>query len=330
MSNMGRITQTLGDAGTEVTVGALNVIKASGKGMTIVADGSTDLLSNTVNTASGLVKNLGATAVATLGTVATVTERVENSTKEAAQRRADIEKTKTSNLKDKNEAEIAKSKADTKVELLRIQNLYEIQQEEIKREQEAKLAKLNAVSTQYLLDQTENIKNQQMAYYYGFKQNNSKVPGFEKSVNPFNRIITNWCYSYIPEYFVTEKGEFIDIKYPEQMPNGLRPLTIMAKDKNIKKDKDNDNDNYNDIIIDFEMKMQKKWGGKIVAERVPIIKYVAKPDQNPIDGQMYYRLLWFVCPAEYRRGGKKRKTNKTHKKRKANRRRTAARRHSRR
>ena len=113
------------------------------------------------------------------------------------------------------------------------------------------------------------------------------------------------------------------------MPNGLRPLTIMAENRNI-----NNGDDKN-IIIDFEMKMLKKWGGRIVAERVPIIKYVTDPDQNPIDGQMYYRLIWFVCPAEYRRGGrrrthKKRKTNKTHKKRKTNRKRTAARRHSRR
>ena len=159
-----------------------------------------------------------------------------------------------------------------------------------------------------------------MAYYYGFKQNNSKVPGFEKSVNPLNRIITNWCYSYLPEYFVTTNGEIIDITYPEEMPNGLRPSTIMAKNRK----------NKADIIIEFEMKMQKKWGGRrIVAERVPIIKYVADPYQNPIDGQMYYRLLWFVCPAEYRRGGQYKK-RKTHKKRKVNRKRTAARRNNRR
>ena len=319
-----RIGDTAQAAATELTVGALTAIKASGQLMTKGSEATVDIFGNVADTG----KNLTGTVSNVTGTIADLTAQMQTKTKEAAKALAiteqDITRQKITLSKGKADVSIAKSEAETQKQLLQIQNEYEIAQEKLKSEQEAILAKLKASETQKLLDQEDNIKNQKMAYYYGFKQNNSKVPGFEKSVNPFNRIITNWCYSYLPEYFVTTNGEIIDIEYPKEMPNGLRPLTIMAENRNI-----NNGDDKN-IIIDFEMKMLKKWGGRIVAERVPIIKYVTDPDQNPIDGQMYYRLIWFVCPAEYRRGGKKRKTNKTHKKRKTNRKRTAARRHSRR
>ena len=114
MSNTERITQAFGDAGTEVTVGALNVIKASGQGMTIVADKST-----------GIVTNLGDVAVTTTetfanvtGTVAGLTNQMKTKTQEAAKALAiteqDITRQKIAQSKGTADVSIAQSEADTK------------------------------------------------------------------------------------------------------------------------------------------------------------------------------------------------------------------------
>ena len=311
-----RIGDTAQAAATELTVGALTAIKASGQLMTKGSEATVDIFGNVADTG----KNLTGTVSNVTGTIADLTAQMQTKTKEAAKALAiteqDITRQKIALSKGTADVEIAKSEAETQNQLLKIQNDYEIKQEELKSEQEAILAKLKASETQKLLDQEDNIKNQKMAYYYGFKQNNpNSEVGFKKSIIPLSK----WCYSYIPEYFVTEKGDIIDIIYPAQMPNGGRQYPVTAINKNT----------MQNITIDLVTRMKN---GFIYTSqvKVPIIKYVTDPDQNPIDGQMYYRLIWFVCPAEYRRGGKKRKTHKTHKRRKSNRRRTAARRHSRR
>ena len=335
---MSGIGDTAKAAGTAVVVGALNVIETSGK---LLTTGS-KIVGNVADTG----KNLTSTVSSVTGTIAGLSEQIQTKTQEAAIALAttekDVTRKKIALSQVNTNIAIAKRQAQSTVELEKFKNKEERELNELRLKQQSKIAELklaqekekkqteeylaqfNAESTQSLLKQEDNIKNQEMAYYYGFKDSNTNSEvGFKKSIMPF----TNWCYSYIPEYFVTTNAEMIEFEYPDELLKSkqLRPSPIMAINK-----KTNQN-----IIIDFEYIGQKNFMGKLVYSKVPVIEYVEDPDKNPIYGKMYYRLLWFVCPS-YIKGGKKRKTqksrktNKTHKKRKANRRRTAARRHNRR
>ena len=323
-------------AGTAVTVGALNVIKASGQLMTT----GSDIVVNVADTG----KNLTSTVKSVTGAVSALSNQIEIKTQEAALALATTEKDVTRKKIALSEVNtniaIAKRQAQSTVELEKFKNNEErelnelrlkqqskiaelkLAQEKEKKQTEEYLAKFNADATQSLLKQEDNIKNQEMAYYYGFKDTNTDSEvGFNKSKMPFSK----WCYSYIPEYFVTKDAEMIQFRIPEELLKSkeLRPSTITVYNKMKETQK---------ITIDFEYIGQKNFMGKLVYSKVPVIKYVDDPNQNLIYGKMYYKLIWFVCPS-YIKGGryKKRKTNKTHKKRKTNRRRTAAaRRHNRR
>ena len=85
------------------------------------------------------VKAVGSATGTIYGTIATTTQRMENSTREMASRRAEIERGKTASQKGKTEAEIAQIEANTKTKLLEIQNKYDKEQARLKLEQEQEL-----------------------------------------------------------------------------------------------------------------------------------------------------------------------------------------------
>jgi hypothetical protein len=319
----GDISQSAKNAGTAVIEGGLQVVESSGQIMGYAGKISSD----TAKTAAGLVNVAGDTSVkvatglgnavgkaseivsSTVGAVAITTQRMENSTKEMALRRAEIERQKTAEQKGKTESEIAQIEANTKIQLLNIQNGYDEQQQRLKLEQEQKLDKLNSEQTQQLLNQKDNTNKQQKAYYYGFTKSNPTPidTGYKKSSVPFSE----WCYSYIPQYFVTNEGSVIDISFSETFPSGQRSQNITAINEAMGQN----------ITIGFETQVQKDWKGKPYYLQVPVIKFQeSNGETKTLFGKMYYTLIWFVCSTTNRGG--RRRTNKRRRNRKTNKRRT--------
>jgi len=317
----GDISQSAKNAGTAVIEGGLQVVESSGQIMGYAGK----IGSDTAKTAAGLVNVAGDTSVkiasglgdaagkateivsSTVGAVAITTQRMENSTKEMALRRAEIERQKTAEQKGKTEAEIAQIEANTKIQLLNIQNGYDEQQQRLKLEQEQKLDKLNSEQTQQLLNQKDNTNKQNKAYYYGFTKSNPTPidTGYKNSSVPFSE----WCYSYIPQYFVTNEGSIIDISFSETFPTDQRPQNIIAINKATGQN----------IIIGFETQPQKDWKGKLYYLQVPVIKFQeSNGETKTLFGKMYYTLIWFICNTTNRGG--RRKTNKRRRNRKTNRR----------
>jgi hypothetical protein len=246
----------------------------------------------------------------TIGAIATTTERIENSTKEMATRRALIEQQKTSAQQGKTAAEIAQIEVDTKLKLQQIDNDYQISQKKEEDKLANEIDKLNSSQIQQLLTQQDNADKKSKSYYYGFTNNNPK-PTDTGSVKA--RLYKTLCYSYIPKYFVTETGTIIDIVLPERKmtDDSKRDTIIQAKDKSNR-----------DILIDFVTQKNTSFYGPTFLT-VPVIQY---SDDNPSvnNGKMYYNKIWFACNTN---GGKKRRTNKRRiNKRRTNKRRTNKRR----
>ena len=307
-------------AGTDVAVGTFNTLGAVGKIASSASSTTAKLVDVTGKTAVGVTSNLGAAAVSgakilssTTEAISTTTERMANSTKEMAKRRAEIERQKTADQMGKTQTEIAQIESNTKVNLTNIQNKYDEDQAILKSEQEAKLDKINSQQTQALLNQKDNTRKQNTAYYYGFTKSNPGPNdiGFNKSSVPFSK----WCYSYIPQYFVAADGSTINIYLPETMPNGQRPYFINAIDNNL---------NQN-IQIVFESQSITNMFKQTSFSQDPVIKYAGG---NNIKGKMYYNLIWFVCDTY--NGGKRRKTKRRTANRRTNKRRTNRRRTNRR
>jgi len=304
---MNKISDSAKAAGINLAVGVADTVGAAGK-----------IASSVSNTAVGVTSSLGDAATSgvkivssTVGTIATTTQRMENSTKEMALRRAEIERQKTAAQKGKSEAEIAQIEANTKIQLLNIQNDYDEQQARLKLEKEQKLDKLNSEQTQLLLNQKDNTNKQQKAYYYGFTKSNPTPidTGYKKSSTPFSK----WCYSYIPQYFVTNEGSIIDISFSETFPTGQRSQNIIAINKATGEN----------IIIGFETQSITNMFKQVSFLQMPVINYNDENGSNKkVNGKMYYTLIWFVCPTT-NRGGRKRRTNKrkTNLRRRTNRRR---------
>ncbi len=308
----GSVSDAFKQAGTNVAVGIADTVGSVGQ-----------IASSVSNTAVGVTDSAGKAAVAgvqivssTVGAIATTTQRMENSTKEMALRRAEIERQKTAQQKGKTEAEIAQIEANTKIQLLKIQNDYDEQQARLKLEKEQKLDKLNSEQTQQLLNQKDNTIKQQKAYYYGFTKSDPTPinTGYKKSSVPFSE----WCYSYIPQYFVTNEGSIIDIVFSETFPTGQRSQNIIAINKAT----------GGNIAIGFETQAQKDWKGKSYYLQVPVIKFQeSNSETKTVFGKMYYTLIWFVCPTT-NRGGRRRTNKRSNKK--TNRRRTNSRTYKRR
>lgn len=289
----GSVSDAFKQAGTNVAVGVADTVGAAGQ-----------IASSVSKTAVGVTENLGKVATSgtqivssTVGTIATTTQRMENSTKEMALRRAEIEREKTAAQKGKTAEQIAQIEANTKIQLLNIQNEYDEQQAKLKLEQEQKLDKLNSQQTQQLLNQKDNTNKQQKAYYYGFTKSNPgpNDTGYKKSSVPFSE----WCYSYIPQYFVVSDGSIIDIDFPEILPTGQRSPYISAINKSTQQK----------ITIGFETQAQTDWKGKQYYLQVPVIKFQKSNNETTtVFGKMYYTLIWFVCDTY--NGGKRRRTNK--------------------
>jgi hypothetical protein len=318
----GSVSDAFKQAGTNVAVGVADTVGATGKIMSATGK----IMSATADTAVGVTENLGKVATSgtqivssTVGTIATTTQRMENSTKEMALRRAEIEREKTAAQKGKTAEQIAQIEADTKLQLLKIQNGYDEEQARLKLEQEQKLDKLNSQQTQQLLNQKDNTNQQQKAYYYGFTKSNPgpNDTGYKKSSVPFSE----WCYSYIPQYFVVSDGSIIDIVFPEILPTGQRSQNISAiNDKTKQK-----------ITIGFETQSTTNMFRRVIFVPMPVINYNDENGSNKkVNGKMYYTLIWFVCDTY--NGGKRRRTNKrrTNLRRRTNRRRTNRRRTNRR
>jgi Skp family chaperone for outer membrane proteins len=300
MSNVG---DAFKKAGTNVALGVADTVGAAGK-----------IASSVSNTAVGLTSSLGDAATSgakivssTVGTIATTTQRMENSTREMASRRAEIERGKTASQKGKTETEIAQIEANTKTKLLEIQNKYDKEQARLKLEQEQELDKLNTQQTQQLLNQKDNTNKQQKAYYYGFTKSNPgpNDTGYKKSNMPFSK----WCYSYIPQYFVANDGSFIDIDFSETLPTGQRSQYISAINKQTGQK----------ITIGFETQSITNMFKQVVFVQMPVINYNDENGINKkVNGKMYYTLIWFLCTNK-NIGGKKRRSKPN---RKTNKRRT--------
>ena len=307
-----------------VAEGTIKVVKASGE--TIGYAG--DIVSSAAKTASQLVDVTGDTSVkvatglgetatsglkivsATVGAVATTAARIQNSTEEMAKRRAEIERAKTAAQVGKTTEQIAQIEADTTIKLEIIQNNYEKEQQKLKSEQEINLDKINSEQREKLLNQRETTIQRQLASNYGFKNNNPKPTdtGFKQTVNPFSKL----CFSYIPQYFVTEDGSIIDIDFPkpEEQPTDTRSSFITVINKDTRKE----------IEITFQTQAQKDWRGNPIYLQVPVIKFQDLDGQKTtLFGKMYYNLIYFPCGTT---GGKRRRTNK----RRTNKRRTNKRR----
>lgn len=290
----GSVSDAFKQAGTNVAVGFADTVGATGK-----------IMSATADTAVGVTENLGKVATSgtqivssTVGTIATTTQRMENSTKEMALRRAEIEREKTAAQKGKTAEQIAQIEADTKLQLLKIQNGYDEEQARLKLEQEQKLDKLNSQQTQQLLNQKDNTNKQQKAYYYGFTKSNPgpNDTGYKKSSVPFSK----WCYSYIPQYFVVSDGSIINIVFPEILPTGQRSQNISAINDATKQK----------ITIWFETQSTTNMFKQVGFVQMPVINYNDENGSNKkVNGKMYYTLIWFICPTT-NRGGKRRRTNK--------------------
>lgn len=314
---MNKISDSAKAAGINLAVGVADTVGAAGK-----------IASSVSNTAVGVTGSLGDAATSgikivssTVGAIATTTQRMENSTKEMALRRAKIEEGKTAAQKGKTEAEIAQIEANTKINLLNIQNEYDKQQARLKLEQEQKLDELSSQQTQQLLNQKDNTNKQQKAYYYGFTNINPgpNDTGYNKSWKPLSK----WCYSYLPQYFVVNDGSIIDIDFPEILPIGQRSQYISAINKQTGQE----------ITIGFETQSNTNMLNQVSFLQMPVINYNENGINKKINGKMYYTLIWFICPT-INRGGQKRRTNKRRKnlrqKQRTNKRRTNKRRTNRR
>jgi hypothetical protein len=311
MSEKNTIAQSGKDAAQNITKGALNVVSATGNIASSVADTSSKLVDTTGKTLVNVSSNLGNVASSgtqilstTIGAIATTTERIENSTKAMAARRAEIEKSKTAAQQGKTAAEIAQIEADTKLKLQQIDNEYQISQKKKEDKLANELETLNTSQTQQLLKQQDNADKKSKSYYYGFTNNNPK-PTDTGSVKA--RLYSKWCYSYIPEYFVTETGNIIEIVFPEKQwtYNSKRDSIINAKDKSNR-----------DILIDFKTQKNTNFYGTTFLT-VPVIQY--SDDNSVNNGKMYYNKIWFVCDTY---GGKKRLTKRRINKRRTNKKRS--------
>ena len=335
MSSIGEKAQA---ALTAVGEGTLNAVEAGGKTISYGADivkstGKTaaDLVditgTGTVNATGQIFKaaNSGLEIVSSaVGAVATTATRIENSTKEMAKRRAEIERQKTADQVGKTTEEIAKIEARTNLELDRIQKEYEIEQQKLKLEQEYNLDRLNSEQREKLLNQRDATNQRQKAYNYGFTNNNPKPTdtGFKQSINFLKNLKRNMCFSYIPQYFVTDDGNInnIDFPKPEEQPTDTRSSIIQVINK----------DTNQPIQITFQAQAQKDWRGNPIYLQLPVIKFQDSDGQSKtLFGKMYYDLIWFPCGTTM--GGRRLRTNKRRtNKRRTNKRRTNKRRTNRR
>ena len=295
--------------GNTLAESASGAAKSIAKGASDALSASGQILSSASKTVSNVSSNLGNVASSgtqilstTIGTIATTAERIENSTKAMASRRAEIERSKTSAQQGKTAAEIAQIEADTKLKLQQIDNEYQISQKIEEDKLANELESLNSSQTQQLLNQQDNTDKKSKSYYYGFTNSNPK-PTDIGSVKA--RLYSKWCYSYIPEYFVTETGNIIEIVLPEKqwIYNSKRDNIIKAIDKS----------SGRDIFIDFKTQRNTNFYGTTFLT-VPVIQY--SDDNSVNNGKMYYNKIWFVCDTY---GGKKRRT---YKKRRTNKKRT--------
>lgn len=289
-------------AGIAVAKGTLGVVESSG-----------EIIGYAGKTASSGVQIVSAT----VGAIATTASRIQNSTEQMALRRAEIEKEKTAAQKGKSATQIAQIEADTKLELEQIQQKYEEEQARLKLDQEINLDKINSEQREKLLNQRETTNQRQLASNYGFRNNNPKPTdtGFKQTVNPFSKL----CFSYIPQYFVTEDGTIIDIDFPEIQPTGPRMSIITVINK----------DTRQEIQITFQARAQKDWRGNSYYLQVPVIKFQDADGQTKtVFGKMYYNLIWFPCGTIGGRTKNNRKTNRRNKRtnKKSNRRRKTYRR----
>lgn len=312
---MGDIGESAKKAGTALVKGTLGVVESGGE----IIGYAGKIGSSTAKTAAGLVDVAGDTSVkvasgigstassgvqivsATVGAIATTASRIQNSTEQMALRRAEIEKEKTAAQKGKTEAQIAQIEANTKLELEKIQKKYEEEQQKLKSEQEINLDKINSEQREKLLNQRETTTQRQLASNYGFKNNNPKPTdtGYKQTVNPFSKM----CFSYIPQYFVTEDGSIIDIDFPEIQPTGPRLSIITAMNK----------DTRQEIQITFQAQAQKDWRGNPYYLQVPVIKFQQENGETKtVFGKMYYNLIWFQCGTI---GGRTKNNKKTNRKR---------------
>lgn len=314
MSSIGQKTQA---AFGSLVEGTLNAVEAGGKTISYGADivkstGKTaaDLVditgTGTVNATGQIFKaaNSGLEIVSSaVGAVATTATRIENSTKEMAKRRAEIERQKTADQVGKTTEEIAKIEARTNLELDRIQKEYELEQQRLKLEQEYNLDRLNSEQREKLLTQKDATNQRQRAYNYGFTKNDPKPTdtGFKQSINFLYNLRTNTCFSYIPKYFVTDDGNIINIDFPkpEEQPTDTRSSIIQVINM----------DTNQPIQITFQAQAQKDWRGKPIYLQLPVIKFQDSDGQSKtLFGKMYYDLIYFPCGTTI--GGRRRRTNK--------------------
>ena len=316
MSDKG-VGQKAKDAGVAVAGGVFDATKAVGNIASSTAKTASQLVDVAGDTSVKVATGLGETATsglkivsATVGAVATTAARIQNSTEEMAKRRAEIERAKTAAQVGKTTEQIAKIEATTNLELEIIQNNYEKEQQKLKSEQEINLDKINSEQREKLLNQKETTTQRQLAFNYGFKNNNPKPTdsGFKQTVNPFSKL----CFSYIPQYFVLEDGTIIDIDFPETQPTDTRSSIIKVINK----------DTRQEIQITFQAQAQKDWRGNLIYLQVPVIKFQDLDGQSKtLFGKMYYNLIYFPCGTTIR-GGKRSRTNKRTNRRRTNRRRT--------
>ena len=105
---------------------------------------------------------------------------------------------------------------------------------------------------------------------------------FSRKMESFSKL----CFSYLPQYFVTEDGSIIDIDFPEIQPTGPRLSIITAINK----------DTRQEIQITFQARAQKDWRGNSYYLQVPVIKFQDADGQpKTVFGKMYYNLIWFPC-----------------------------------
>jgi hypothetical protein len=319
---MSSIGQKAKDALGSVAEGTLDAVEASGKLVSSASNIAVTAGQTAANLASG-IKDTATSGIqivsSAVGAVATTATRIENSTKEMAKRRAEIERQKTADQVGKTTEEIAKIEARTNLELDRIQKEYELEQQRLKLEQEYNLDRLNSEQREKLLTQKDATNQRQRAYNYGFIKNDPKPTdtGFKQSINFLYNLRTNTCFSYIPKYFVTDDGNIINIDFPrpEEQPTDTRSSIIQVINMDTKQP----------IQITFQAQAQKDWRGKPIYLQLPVIKFQDSYGQSKtLFGKMYYDLIYFPCGTTM--GGRRRRTNK----RRTNRRRTNKRRTNRR
>ena len=244
--------------------------KEAGEAVVIGTLGAVEASGNIIGYAGKTASSSVQIVSATVGAIATTASRIQNSTEQMALRRAEIEKEKT-------------------------------EQARLKLDQEINLDKINSEQREKLLNQRETTNQRQLASNYGFRNNNPKPTdtGFKQTVNPFSKL----CFSYIPQYFITEDGTIIDIDFPEIQPTGPRMSVITVINK----------DTRQEIQITFQARAQKDWRGNSYYLQVPVIKFQDPDGQTKtVFGKMYYNLIWFPCGTI---GGRTKNNKKTNRKR---------------